>query len=237
MDLFNNQWFIGIGTSIISGLLVFFFTKRFFSTKENKEYDQKVKTANNDILYSLRPLIVQKKLPSKDIIESLLSATSEKYNVNVKDLYNLKSLSDILVNEILSNPFLSSDQKLELCEIISEMKKEDKVLKKESPKVYSIERRPLSINYLSMLMAMMTGMIGIVLTFYMYYKGDSNLFEQKLNEPVLLIIITLLIPTIALASTSLFRSIRRNEYLKHITTETKSKEETKEKTIKDNISV
>jgi len=60
MGWLNNQWVIGIGTSIISGFLVFFFTRKFFTEKQNREYDQKIRTANNEILYAVRPLIVEK---------------------------------------------------------------------------------------------------------------------------------------------------------------------------------
>ena len=47
MGLLNNPWFIGIGTSIISGLLVYVITRKFLANKENKEYNQRIKTANN----------------------------------------------------------------------------------------------------------------------------------------------------------------------------------------------
>ena len=64
MGWINNQWVIGIGTSVISGFLVFLFTKRFFTDKQKREYDQKVKTTNNEILYAIRPFIVEKTKPN-----------------------------------------------------------------------------------------------------------------------------------------------------------------------------
>lgn len=63
MDILNNPWVTGIGGGIISSLIVFFVTKYLFSKKENREYLQKIKTANNEILYSIRPLVIEKKLP------------------------------------------------------------------------------------------------------------------------------------------------------------------------------
>lgn len=54
-DLIANPWIVGIGGGVISSLIVFFITKFFLSKKENKEYEQKVRLATNEVVYAVRP--------------------------------------------------------------------------------------------------------------------------------------------------------------------------------------
>jgi len=44
----NNPWTIGIGGGVFSGLLVTLITRYLFSRKENREYLQKIVTANHE---------------------------------------------------------------------------------------------------------------------------------------------------------------------------------------------
>src|SRR5690606_36341678 len=135
-DIFNNAWVTGIGGGIISSLIVFFVTRYFFSKREKREYIQKTETANNEILYSIRPLVIEKKIPTKDILNAVRISTAKKYGVQQEDLYNEFSLSNDLINEIMGNSFLSSDQKLEFCELLQTMKKDDSEDNKEVEVVY-----------------------------------------------------------------------------------------------------
>jgi hypothetical protein len=40
MDFFGNEWVIGIGGGVLSGLLVTLITRYLFSKKDDKEYAQ-----------------------------------------------------------------------------------------------------------------------------------------------------------------------------------------------------
>ena len=54
MSIFSNEWFTGIVCGIISGIVVYWITTRAYSRKQSKEYWQRVKAANNEILYTMR---------------------------------------------------------------------------------------------------------------------------------------------------------------------------------------
>lgn len=125
-DLIANPWIVGIGGGVISSLIVFFITKFFLSKKENKEYEQKVRLATNEVVYAVRPLVIDKAIPANDVLAALRSAIAVKYGVKVSDVIGIKQLVSILVFEILSNSFLNSSQKNEYCNLLMTMKDEPK---------------------------------------------------------------------------------------------------------------
>lgn len=125
-DLIANPWIVGIGGGVISSLIVFFITKFFLSKKENKEYEQKVRLATNEVVYAVRPLVIDKVIPANDVLAALRSAIAVKYGVKVSDVIGIKQLVSILVLEILSNSFLNSNQKNEYCNLLMTMKDEPK---------------------------------------------------------------------------------------------------------------
>ena len=125
-DLIANPWIVGIGGGVISSLIVFFITKFFLSKKENKEYEQKVRLATNEVVYAVRPLVIDKAIPANDVLAALRSAIAVKHGVKVSDVIGIKQLVSILVLEILSNSFLNSSQKNEYCNLLMTMKDEPK---------------------------------------------------------------------------------------------------------------
>lgn len=125
-DLIANPWIVGIGGGVISSLIVFFITKFFLSKKENKEYEQKVRLATNEVVYAVRPLVIDKAIPANDVLAALQSAIAVKYGVKVSDVIGIKQLVCILVLEILSNSFLNSSQKNEYCNLLMTMKDDPK---------------------------------------------------------------------------------------------------------------
>lgn len=150
-DFWTNPWVTGIGGGVISSLIVFFATKYFFNKKENKEYAQKVRLANNDILHAIRPLIIDHKLPLRESFTSLRIAISNKYGVKADDLYSNKSLANDLIAEILGNPFLTTDQKNDFCRLILQFKYDEEVDLHEI--VYLNKKLQFSSRFTSMVLA------------------------------------------------------------------------------------
>lgn len=118
ISIFSNEWFTGIVCGIISGIVVYWITTRVYSRKQDKEYQQRVKAANNEILYTVRPLIVNHSLPSGNVWLSLIQATSRKYQVGLDDLYSVGSMRNDLIKEVLDNPFLDTKQKKEYTNLL-----------------------------------------------------------------------------------------------------------------------
>lgn len=160
-DLIANPWIVGIGGGVISSLIVFFITKFFLSKKENKEYEQKVRLATNDVVYAVRPLVIDKAIPANDVLAALRSAIAVKYGVKVSDVIGIKQLVSILVLEILSNSFLNSSQKNEYCNLLMTMKDEPK----QTPSNDVHKRKSERNLYISMMLSLFcfSAVLGSVL--------------------------------------------------------------------------
>lgn len=208
-DILNNAWVTGIGGGIISSLIVFSVTQYFFSKREKREYIQKTETANNEILYSIRPLVIEKKVPTKDILNAVRISTAKKYSVQQEDLYNEFSLSNDLINEIMGNSFLSSDQKIEVCELLQAMKKDDSEDEKEVEVVYLKDKGSISSKYNSILLAMTSFAMVLSMTFFITSKTTESeiLFKDKFS----LLIVATAIPIGAMTVLYTLLLIKRKE--------------------------
>jgi large-conductance mechanosensitive channel len=228
-EILNNPWVTGIGGGIISSLIVFFVTRYAFSRKEKKEYNQKLETANNEILYSIRPLIIEKKIPSSDIFQSIRLATSKKYGVNPEDLYSEFSISNDLINEIMNNSFLSSDQKLELCELLNTMKtpKTSVDKSKEIEIVYVKEKDGLSSKYNSILLAMVSFATVLAMTLTITQKGLFET-EELLKDKFSILITATIIPLMAMTLLYVIKDLKNREKNRESKEKTKKKEENEE---------
>jgi len=75
MQILNNPWVIGIGGGVISGFVVMLITRHLFSRRDNREYNQRVVTANQEVIYAIRPGISEGVIPSQNVVASLIDAT------------------------------------------------------------------------------------------------------------------------------------------------------------------
>lgn len=214
---FTNSWTIGIGGGIISGLIVFLVTSKIFSRRENKEYLQKIRLANNELLYAIRPLVVEQKLPTIEMVNSILISTSKKYNVQVNDLYKKDDIADDLTKEIMDNPFLTSDSKLQYCQLTEAIKELGIIKEKVQDKIVYIDReRLISKEFFSLTLALMTTLsVGIITLFIT--KNDL-IAEMKTEKFDFVSIVTLLtiIPIVALTLSKFLEILKSRERLKKI---------------------
>lgn len=174
-DFWTNPWVTGIGGGIISSLIVFFATKYFFNKKENKEYAQKVRLANNDILHAIRPLIIDHKIPLRESFTSLRVAVSNKYSVKVEDLYSNKSLANDLIAEILENPFLTTEQKDNFCRLILQFKHDEEADMREI--VYLNKKLQFSSRSTSLILAFSS--FAMILSMTLLIAKETKEYEPS----------------------------------------------------------
>ncbi len=138
-SILNNVWVSGIGAGILSGLALTLISRWL----QRREYQLRLKTANNEIIYAIRPFIAEKTAPSPIVLNSLLAATAINSGVNRKDLYTFEILADFLIKEVMDNSFLDSEKKFELCEIIEDFR----ISMKDLDIVYPMDNE--RVNYLA----------------------------------------------------------------------------------------
>ena len=197
-DLIANPWIVGIGGGVISSLIVFFITKFFLSKKENKEYEQKVRLATNEVVYAVRPLVIDKAIPANDVLAALRSAIAVKYGVKVSDVIGIKQLVSILVLEILSNSFLNSSQKNEYCNLLMTMKDEPK----QTPSNDVHKRKSERNLYISIMLSLLC--FGMVLGSVVASK-EKNVENVEVYKQGFFVMISALMFTFVLTTFTLYK--------------------------------
>ena len=197
-DLIANPWIVGIGGGVISSLIVFFITKFFLSKKENKEYEQKVRLATNEVVYAVRPLVIDKAIPANDILAALRSAIAVKYGVKVSDVIGIKQLVSILVLEILSNSFLNSSQKNEYCNLLMTMKDEPK----QTPSNDVHKRKSERNLYISIMLSLLC--FGMVLGSVVASK-EKNVENVEVYKQGFFVMISALMFTFVLTTFTVYK--------------------------------
>ena len=213
MEFFNNPWLIGIGGGILSGLLVTFVTRYLFSRRDNREYSQKVVTANQEILYAVRPGISEGVIPTEDVLCSLISATALKYSVDADDLNNATAFADVLVKEVMDSSFLAASTKAEFCQKLAKLKPTPKPARSTTEFVKSSSG--LS-DYRQRMVTMMSLMMGVTAALMTVAIASTKLFDNlkadKFSKEFTILIPTIMTLFVAVAATYsmwMFRFLER----------------------------
>jgi hypothetical protein len=115
MVILSNPWVVGIGTGILSGLLVTWLLSLFLSKKKDREFQQQVSSANREVIYAIRSGIPDNALPDQEIVKALIRSTARRHGLEEADLYQQKELTEELIKEVMDSSFLSATKKIEYC--------------------------------------------------------------------------------------------------------------------------
>lgn len=130
LDFLGNSWISGIIIGIISSTFVFFITQYFLNKKAKKEYLHKISNANNELLFSLKSIFVNKEKNIEEIYLSVKRSLARKYDLVDNDLSSLESLVDDIIREIVTNTILTDEQKGDYCEILLKSKERKREVEK-----------------------------------------------------------------------------------------------------------
>lgn len=117
-DFFSNPWVTGILGGIISGIIVYFITNFISEKRQNKEYKQKISSANRDVIYLIRTCIPDGNMPDKILINMLIDSVARKYSVNKIDMLNMNQIYSDISREIMDSYFIATEKKMELCGMV-----------------------------------------------------------------------------------------------------------------------
>jgi len=210
MEWLSNHWAVAAAGGIISGLTVMLIIRRLFSGRDQREYRQNVAIANDEILYAIRPAIAQKIIPSNAMLDALFSATARKYGVDSRDLLPKVGFANELMKEVIDNPLLSSQQKVEFCELVVGMKQPGTdTLPKRGVEVVAVTTRADASDPSGML-GLTTALMAFMMIVYLHMNDKAGFLTggQLLKILPILAIVTI-IPIIAFLLFDLMRQMTR----------------------------
>lgn len=198
INILTNSWVVGIGGGVISGIVVYPITAKFFNRKENTRYLEQINNANIDIIRSLKPYIAEKGLPEKEIIDAIILSTARKYKVKSEELYSIRVVCEELIREIVENVYVSSDKKQEYTQQLKDYLhnlniERDKTLlvteiEKEitnSTQINKIEYKNKVISTLSV----MFSLLATILTMFITWFVDASRFPSSPTYEIEIIVI------------------------------------------------
>ena len=221
LSFLENQWVVGIGAGIISGLIVFFVTKWILQRKDNSKYLELISVANFEIIRILKPYIAEKGLPEKEILDAIILSTARKYKVKSEELYSIRIICEELIREIVENVYVSSDKKHDYSTQLKDYllaldTQKDKSLLYED---FVTERKNIEIaekiNYKSRLekiISAVTAVFATMMTFIIYFLSTVDSLHTPIpllledNRLILIITIVSLVFLITVLISTFFRN-------------------------------
>lgn len=193
-EIFNNPWIVGIGGGVLSGLLVAIITRALFSRRDKREYVQKLRLSNSEVLYAIRPGVSEGVIPEKGIVQSLISATARKYSVDVQDMYDANDLADELIKEVMDSSFISASAKGDFCEKLNSFRSAnvDRLEERSEPiREYEMmaKYRKQTVAILSMMVGLLTAVMGIIASF--------QIDDEKTDEKLLFLMLPAVLSIVA----------------------------------------
>jgi hypothetical protein len=163
----KNPWVIGIGGGILSGLIVTLISRYIFSKRENREYLQKVLSANREILYAIKPSISEGLLPTQEVVMSLIFSTSRKYGIEENDMHSAEQIANDLIKEVMDSSFISAKTKTDYCTHLTQLKKPKEVVKVI---MSNMEKTESVAGYRRRMFNLMSTMMGITATLMTFFS-------------------------------------------------------------------
>lgn len=221
MGIFQNSWFIGIATGIISGVLVFFITKFFMNKKDKTEYYQNVRNANDRVIAALKPYIADKGLPALEVFDSLIKSTARTYQVQQEDMFSVENYCEELIREIISDVYVSNDKKEQYTNSLADYKSDSlktKIAVKSEKAIRDIELSEMKSKYnsrLSLYLSMFVALFGSLATSITLMPDMFDSFNTSSNYlfliPILILVLVMMVLVIFRFTEVVFRRVKERK--------------------------
>lgn len=113
IDIISKIVQLKIITNIVSGIILFFILKSFFQWFSDIIDLRRVQRANKKLMELLKPYIGAGNFPEKSAFYALMHAVATEYHIKIEELNSVPTYFQQFVKEILEDPYLTSDKKIE----------------------------------------------------------------------------------------------------------------------------
>ena len=120
-EFLSNSWVV----SIISGIIVFFLTNAIIMLQNRRKHKKQISDANLKVLNRLRGYVVDNGLPPKEIINAIKASTAREHDIKFEELLCIKEICEELITDIISNIYISNDNKIRYLDMLQNYLKED----------------------------------------------------------------------------------------------------------------
>lgn len=110
-EIFQNDWFVGIASGIISGISVFVITNIITVKFNDRRNLQHVKIANDEVVARLKSYIVSGGLPEINVLNAMINSIARKNSVQRTDMYTIDVFCEELICEVITDVYISDDEK------------------------------------------------------------------------------------------------------------------------------
>ncbi len=115
-------WLQQILIGLIVAAITSFIGWVFIDRKTSKEKIYHIRAANDKVLSTIRQLMPEQlDLIDSDLIRSTIRAEAMTHGVYETELLDIESISNLLIKEVLSSPYLSANDKIKLCNKIQSL--------------------------------------------------------------------------------------------------------------------
>lgn len=196
-EFLSNSWVV----SIISGIIVFFLTNTIIMIQNRRKHKKQINDANTMILNRLRSYVVDNGLPQKEIINAVKSSTSREYNIKYDELLTIRELCEELITDIISNIYISNDNKVKYINMLKDYLNEKNNLQENnlnSKQTNNSIKKILLNNHFEIIMSIITSLIAFVGVFLSSLKLSQNSLDKSpdINSDIIAVVSTVFISII-----------------------------------------
>jgi hypothetical protein len=184
----NNPWVIGIGGGVLSGIVVTLLSRFLLSRRENREYLQRVASANREVVYAVRPGISEGVLPGADVVDALIEATARRHAVEKKDLFSSSEVAQELIKEVMDSSFISAKTKDEYCRQLNSLNEPApaQLTGPEAEQILLLPRAQTPVAaYRERTTMLVSTMMGIMTAFMSVVVAVALFAEKSISAPLL----------------------------------------------------
>jgi hypothetical protein len=160
-----------------------------------------IEKANDELLGVIIPLVIDKRLPRKSIIDTFRISIAKKYGINPDDLLPNSQISHEIINQTMVSLLLRNDQKIDLCdsaqrlETFGELEQSCSCATRENP----------VMNGLSLIIGVLAGAQVIITTILVSCKDPG--FASDFRNFIILMVISIVLPILLILLTLIPKSL------------------------------